>query len=131
MSKIINLRMKNKKMNTSIGVIEFDSEGVADIKNEEYVADLLELNGFELADGEKMPEKASKKEDSEVISEVEENAQETEEETEESPGELSEESLLEKNVPQLRKIAKDNGIDLAGASKKDEIIAVILGAVNQ
>lgn len=41
------------------------------------------------------------------------------------------EYLNGKNVAQLKKIAKDNGVDLAGAAKKDEIIPIILGAVNQ
>ena len=41
------------------------------------------------------------------------------------------EYMNEKNVAQLKKIAKDRGIDLVGATKKDEIIPIILGAVNQ
>ena len=41
------------------------------------------------------------------------------------------EYLNGKNVAQLKKIAKDRGIDLVGATKKDEIIPIILGAVNQ
>lgn len=44
---------------------------------------------------------------------------------------MSVEYLNSKNVAQLKKIAKDNGVDLAGATKKDEIIPIILGAVNQ
>ena len=41
------------------------------------------------------------------------------------------EYLNGKNVAQLKKIAKDRGIDLVRATKKDEIIPIILGAVNQ
>lgn len=41
------------------------------------------------------------------------------------------EYLNGKNVAQLKKIAKDNNIDLVGATKKDEIIPIILGAMNQ
>ncbi len=36
-------------------------------------------------------------------------------------------SLDEMNVPQLKKYAKDNGIDLGGAKKKVEILAIING----
>lgn len=36
-----------------------------------------------------------------------------------------------KNVAQLKKIAKDNNIDLAGATKKDEIIPILIGAMNK
>lgn len=128
--------MKGKKMTTSIGIIEFDANGVADIKDENYVASLMELDGFELADGEQMPEKVDDNEEVEVPSEEEESPQETEEETAETPAEeeaseFSEEALADKNVPQLRKIAKDNNIDLAGASKKDEIVAIIIGAMSK
>lgn len=42
---------------------------------------------------------------------------------------FSPEELEGKNVPQLKKIAKDNGIDLQGATKSDEIKAIIIGAM--
>ena len=126
--KIVSLKRAGKKIVANTGkIIEFDSNGIADIKDENYVANLIELDGFELVDGEKIPEKAPEVKETEVT--LDEETTEVEE-VEEAP-ELSEEFLVDKNVPQLRKIAKDNGIDLAGASKKDEIIAVIIGAVNK
>lgn len=42
---------------------------------------------------------------------------------------LTVEYLNTKNVAQLKKIAKTHNVDLAGAVKKDEIIPIILGAV--
>lgn len=66
--------------------------------------------------------------------------QEDDEETEEEPEDdepekgkpaVTVEYLNGKNVAQLKKIAKDNNIDLVGATKKDEIIPIILGAMNQ
>lgn len=72
----------------------------------------------------------------------EDDGQEEEKQPDETEGEEDEpakggkpavtvEYLNGKNVAQLKKIAKDNGIDLAGAAKKDEIIPIILGAMNQ
>lgn len=45
-----------------------------------------------------------------------------------SSEEITEETLNEKNVMQLKKIAKDLGVELDGASKKDQIIELILEA---
>lgn len=64
------------------------------------------------------------------------DGKDTEQEVEEEPGKsgkpaVTVEYLNGKNVAQLKKIAKDNNIDLAGAAKKDEIIPIILGAMNQ
>ena len=39
------------------------------------------------------------------------------------------EDLDKMTVPALKKVAKDNGIDLAGATKKDDIIPIILGSM--
>lgn len=60
------------------------------------------------------------------------NDESSEEEPEpEKSSKFTVEFLNGKNVAQLKKIAKDNNIDLAGATKKDEIIPIILGAANQ
>ena len=124
MSKIFNEALASAKLTTSLGEVEFDNNGVADIKDEEFVAGLLKLKGFSLADGS-------------VPNAVEDSVEEVEQEAEEEPAvesdedageELSEEVLNGKNIMQLKKIAKDNNIELSGANKKDEIISIILAA---
>ena len=126
MSKIYNEALANAKLTTSLGEVKFDNNGVADIEDEEFVAGLLKLKGFTLADGN-MPNAV---EDS--VEEVEQEAEEEEpaavESDEDAGEELSEEILNGKNIMQLKKIAKDNNIELSGANKKDEIISIILAA---
>ena len=128
MSKIFNEALASAKLTTSLGEVEFDNNGVADVEDEEFVAGLLKLKGFSLADGN-MPKA------------VEDSVEEVEQENEEEPAavesdedageELSEEVLNGKNIMQLKKIAKDNNIELSGANKKDEIISIILAAKAQ
>lgn len=138
MSKIFNNRLKGKQLATSGGKIQFNAEGVAEIANEELVEKLLGLKGYSLVEDTENPVKNPKKEPDMVkSSDEDEKPQEEDENTsdeEDAEGvaeaEYTEESLMEKNVPQLKKVAKDNNIDLAGATKKDEIIAIILGAMN-
>ena len=125
MSKIFNEALAGAKLTTSLGEVEFDNNGVANVEDEEFVAGLLKLKGFTLADGN-MPKA------------VEDSVEEVEQENEEEPAavesdedageELSEEVLNGKNIMQLKKIAKDNNIELSGANKKDEIISIILAA---
>lgn len=141
MSKIINELLKGKAVVTSGGLITFDSEGVANVDDEELVERLIQLKGYKRAKEDIQPEnpepqEEAKEEDKvEEVPPEEENAQETDESTSEDKEEeaaeskFTEEFLSAKNVPQLKKIAKDNNIDLAGATKKDEIIAIILGSV--
>lgn len=92
-----------------------------DQKNDESDAEQSEEG-----DGQEDEEQPDEKED------AEQGNEEDEEEPEKSgkPA-VTVEYLNGKNVAQLKKIAKDNGIDLAGATKKDEIIPIILGAMNQ
>ena len=149
MSKIFNNRLKGKQLATSQGLIQFNAEGVADISIEELVEKLLELKGYTLVEGsEKSSENPDKTSKVEKTSDEEENTQKndeddsksdeendnTEEEDEtkndaEDDGVWTEEKLAAiKNVAQLKKIAKDNNIDLQGATKSDEIKAIIIGA---
>ena len=125
MSKIFNEALASAKLTTSLGEVEFDSNGVANIEDEEFVAGLLKLKGFSLADGS-VPHAV----EDDSIEEVEQEAEEeTAVESDEDAGEeLSEEVLNGKNIMQLKKIAKDNNIELSGANKKDEIISIILAA---
>lgn len=123
MSKIFNEALASAKLTTSLGEVEFDNNGVANVDDEEFVAGLLKLKGFALADGN-MPNAV---EDS--VEEVEQEAEEEPVESDEDAGEeLSEDVLNGKNIMQLKKIAKDNNIELSGANKKDEIISIILAS---
>lgn len=97
------------------------NEGEDDQKNDESDAEQSEEGAGQ--EDEDQTEDSDDGEDAE---------QENEEEPEKSgkPA-VTVEYLNGKNVAQLKKIAKDNNIDLAGAAKKDEIIPIILGAMNQ
>ena len=124
MSKIFNEALASAKLTTSLGEVEFNNNGVADVEDEEFVAGLLKLKGFALADGS-VPNAVEDSEEVEQESEEEPAAVESDEGAGE---ELSEEVLNGKNIMQLKKIAKDNNIELSGANKKDEIISIILAA---
>ena len=124
MSKIFNEALASAKLTTSLGEVEFDNNGVANVEDEEFVAGLLKLKGFTLADGS-----VPKAVEDDSVEEVEQEAEEEPVESDEDAGEdLSEEVLNGKNIMQLKKIAKDNNIELSGANKKDEIISIILAA---
>lgn len=125
MSKIFNEALASAKLTTSLGEVEFDNNGVADVEDEEFVAGLLKLKGFTLADGS-----VHNAVEDDSVDEVEQEAEEeTVVESDEDAGEeLSEEFLNGKNIMQLKKIAKDNNIELSGANRKDEIISIILAA---
>lgn len=140
MSKIFNNRLKGKQLATSQGLIQFNAEGVADISNEELVEKLLELKGYTLVEGsEKSSENPDKTPKVEKTSDEKENTQKNDEDDSKSDEENNEEKVVEttfipeelegKNVAQLKKIAKDNNIDLQGATKSDEIKAIIIGAM--
>lgn len=140
MSKIFNNRLKGKQLATSQGLIQFNTEGVADISNEELVEKLLELKGYTLVEGsEKSSENPDKTPKVEKTSDEKENTQKNDEDDSKSDEENNEEKVVEttfipeelegKNVAQLKKIAKDNNIDLQGATKSDEIKAIIIGAM--
>ena len=153
MSKIFNDNHKGKSIVTAIGLISFDENGIAEVNDEEMVEKLLQLDGYKRPEGEeisdqtkqseqpqneiKQPEVKDNSSEEQSTQENDEEALDDEEEVDEEEvdeekvegEELTEEVLIAKNVPQLRKIAKDNSIDLNGATKKDEIIAIILGSM--
>lgn len=108
MPTIVNNLLKNKGLVASFGKISFNENGEADV-TEEQSKKLLQLSNYFI--------KGAKKADQpkiETVSKVEEPK--------------SEEVDLDKlNIPQLRKYAKEKGIDLGSAKSKEEIIAVING----
>ena len=149
MSKIFNGNHKGKSIATAIGLISFDENGIAEVDDEEMVEKLLQLDGYERPEGEEVSEQPKQsehhqneakqpevKENSSGGENTQENDEDNSDDEKEKVGEeksegeeLTEEVLTTKNVPQLRKIAKDNNIDLNGATKKDEIVAIILGSM--
>lgn len=156
MSKVFNNRLKGKELATSAGKIAFNAAGIADIQDEELVQKLLQLKGYSVVDTDSKEDEASAKVEQKQVEETpeapkveensteEESAQEDDESTsndeeetadskedEASSDELSEENLSKLTVMQLKKIAADHDVDLLGATKKSEMIAIIIGAVNQ
>lgn len=96
MAHIMNLRMKSKKLITSFGMMEFDEHGIAELPDDRLES-FLQMKGFE-----KAPKAQAE------------------------PNEPEEDDLEKLNVLQLKKYAKERGIDLNGANKRDEIIQAIL-----
>lgn len=118
MAILKNKRYANAAIVTAFGKIQFDADGKADI-DDTAAAKLATLEGFSI-DGE--VSEVEKKTVKETKSEQVEDAKEVEADDAEEEDEVD---LASMNVPQLRKYAKDNGIDLGNAQKKDDIIAVI------
>lgn len=112
MSKIINERYKGKNLVTSFGILQFDMDGIAEVE-EEFVGKLLELKGFSLAQ-----EDTQEKED--TTQKIEPSNPEAEKK-EEKP------DFDKLTVPQLKKYAREHGIDLKDANKKVEIIPLLEG----
>lgn len=134
MSKIMNLRMKGKRLVTAFGLIQFDSDGVVDLP-EEQAEEFLKMKGFEPAEEIKNPEQETTNESPVVNSSTEEeNKQKNDEDKQEDENqdEPAEETpdFDKMTVPQLKKYAKEHDIDLMGANKKDEIIPLIIGSEN-
>ena len=95
--KIKNEKKKGLAVNTSIGLLIFDENGVTDVKSEDFAKELLELDGYESAEP--------------VVEETKED----------------EEDLESLTVFQLKKIAKEKNIDIGDAKKKVELIKIIRG----
>ena len=157
MSKVTNLRMKSKRLVIGQDMVEFDAAGVAEVTSEQ--ADILVgLNGgYSVLEDENIdpqdenPPQVDKSSNEEEKPQIEDSGVSGEDETipEEKPEiETTEEEIPEDEddktsesakfdaedldnmtVPALKKVAKDNGIDLAGATKKDDIIPIILGSM--
>lgn len=112
MAKIKHVFNRAFKSSSKFGVLEFDQDGFL-IKPEltdEQKAVLLQIPGF---------------------SKVEDEVEEEDGLNDQQDGlELPEDLKELKTVPQLRKYAKDNNIEIEG-TKKDEILAEILEALKK
>lgn len=131
MSKIENTRLKNKNLISAFGTFSFNKDGIADIDNEEFFKELLKMKGFfpvdfSNAENGQKPDQIPE-ETSDSTSSL--NTEEVSQETENSDVTEDEDVDLDKlTVPQLKKYAKEHDVDLMDATKKDEIISIILGA---
>ena len=153
MAILKNKAYANKGLVTAYGTFHFSENGETEI-DEATGKKLATLQGFSLIGDTEEPEQendsveqdAEKDEQGENPTPEEENAQETEENDEpesededEEPDnsenadedaeedEITEDELQEYTVAELKKYAKNNGIDIGTASKKQDIINVIIG----
>lgn len=125
--KLLNLQLKNRILITSKGNFEFDGEGTSDIPDE-VAKGLLTLANYSEYKGKNSSVK-EKKEDEPINIPSKEEKQDIDEisSDKEETKHYTREELEEKNVLQLKKIAKELDVDLDGKSKKDDIIDAILG----
>ena len=147
MSKIVNTTLKGQGVMTAFGRVEFNDEGISGEVSDELRDAIICLEGYSVLDEEesktgedavtepgvdKLPpegENAQEEQSKGVEDENPDENEKSEDGKNSEKDEKSEEIEFEKmNVPQLKKYAKENGIDLMGASKKDEILPIILGA---
>ena len=136
MSKqVFNYRMANRRLVIIGETVTFDGNGNARVSDEVAEA-LLKLSGYSTLDNPEVPEpvpepKPEPKPEPEVVEPKAEPEPETvaaEPAEEESADEGLEAELEGMNVPQLRKYAKEHGIELGGATKKVDILAAIKDA---
>lgn len=123
MAILKNIAFANKNLVTAFGKITFDGNGEVHL-DDSAAEKLATLDGFSIVEETTTPDtkNAVETKSEQVADEV---ATDTVEE--ETADEVIDRDELEKmNVPQLRKYAKTNNIDISGLSKKDDIIDAIL-----
>lgn len=129
MGNIMNYSLRGKKLATSSGVIEFDEDGIA-LAPDDILDGLLELKGF-TAPEDNIRQKSDEEDDDENKdagdNDVGGNQENQEEDENDSETKFDLDELNNKGVPQLRKIAKENDIDLGNAKTKEEIIEIMMG----
>lgn len=111
-----NLKYVNKNLIGSCGVISFNDEGVAEV-NDEYGKMLIQVRGFK-----------------EVVRPTSEDKKSVENQfnTDNTSKVLEDKDTAKKgqdfsalSIFQLKKIAKENKVDLGNATKKQEILAIL------
>lgn len=140
MSKqVFNYRMANRRLVIIGETVTFDGNGNARV-SDEVAAELLKLSGYSTLDNPEVPEpvpEPAPETKAEPKAEVEPEAAEPKAEPEPEAAEPAEEESAKEgleaelegmNVPQLRKYAKEHGIELDGATKKVDILAAIKDA---
>lgn len=141
--KIRNVQMKNLLLTVSNGAqVQFNAKGEAEV-DDELGDQLVQLNGY--VDTEAIPsddedtptaEETPAEEPAAAAGDVPEEVADEDTSTSEDDNTDDEsddkedlvEELQKMSIVQIRKYAKEHNIDLAGAAKKDEIIAIIVGA---
>lgn len=116
--KIQNIRLANKKIATSIGILTLDKNGIVDIPADK-VEKFIDIGFVAL---EEMPSTQAEMGVEQVEEETPTVCTNEEEKT------VTEENTVDfskMNVPQLKKYARDNGIDIGDANKKVDILAIL------
>lgn len=150
MAILKNANFANKGLVTQWGRLQFNEKGEVEV-SENAGKKLSTLEGFSVdldgsmetsSDKEENDQETedttaedsendSEPEEGETSAEQEEDAQQVDDEeenaTEEENAAYTEEELAKKNVPQLKKIAKDLKLDMPSDSKKQQLIDAILG----
>ena len=122
---IQNLGLKNKRIMTALGEVQFNENGKAEVQDEQGRR-LSSLKGFVVVE-EKQETDNKQPEQDKVVSQNEEKDDVIDKDNESFTGTITlEEIKAAKNVPILKKIAKDNNIDVEGLAKKDEIANAII-----
>lgn len=119
MAILKNVKLANKEIATAFGNFKFSEEGITEM-NYDLAVRLAELKDFSLVEEE------DEAEEEDAESDVQIDETEAEEDVEEE-NLITREELEKMTVKQLEKYAKDNEIDLGDATKKADIVSVILG----
>lgn len=143
MALLRNPNFAGKPLVTQWGKLIFNENGEAEV-SEDAGRKLGTLKGFSFVSGDEVESSSDDEENSQETenttpesseneSEVEESYEETtfekESENEDVAVETTaytEEELNKKNVPQLKKIAKDLGLSIPADAKKQQVIAAII-----
>ena len=129
--KLYHSMFRNRDIITSFGTMHFDDKGVAEV-SEATARVFSTIPNFSVIE-EKAVQKP--KQDTVSVPKTEATTPEvkptseapvaTEEEKAEPDTDINE--IKSMNTMQLKKYAREHGIDTTGASKKDELLALILG----
>lgn len=142
MALLRNPNFAGKPLVTQWGKLIFNENGEAEV-SEDAGKKLGTLKGFSFVSGDEVESSSDDEENSQetenTTPESSENESEVEESSEEATSEESEnedvaiettayteEELNKKNVPQLKKIAKDLGLSIPADAKKQQVIAAII-----
>lgn len=146
--KLSNIKYAGKTLVTAFGDITFDNDGNANVSDEAVEA-LTKLPGFttdyttpDEGDGGEAPGEGDsgdgehtedgEQENTQGDNDPTENGDESGENGDENPGDeaveaLTEEQLKKLQVPSLKKLCKDKGLDITGINTKQPLINLLLG----
>lgn len=148
MAILKNIRLANSNLVTAFGKFHFSEDGTVEV--DDAVAEkLATLNGYSIVDGEEKDDKEGNKDDDGKVGNNDGDGHQDGSDNGNPDGdgstdggnngnpddgngnsneeEITREELEELTVKQLEKYAKENEIDLKGATKKADIISAILG----